>query len=93
MTREKCLTLAIKRDYFYQIKAGVKGYEYRVVKDYWLKRLVGKSFNKIILTLGYPKSNDRGRRLEFPWRGYKVMTITHSEFGGTAKVFAIRLVK
>lgn len=84
------LTLPLKREYFNAIKAGTKAKEYRLVTAYWQKRLVNRSYSKVVLTDGYPKAGDTSRRLERAWRGYEVTTITHPHFGPTpVLVFAI----
>ncbi len=86
------LTLPLKREYFDQIKAGTKEYEYRLCTAYWKKRIQAKWFDKIVLTLGYPKRDDKSRRIERPWWGYRVMKITHPEFGDEPVwVFRIRV--
>ncbi len=89
------LHLALKRKYFDAIKARTKVFEYRACNNYWKKRLFKMEYftvGKIVLTLGYPKRDDTNRRIERPWKGYKVMTITHPEFGDKpVKVFAIRV--
>lgn len=86
------LTLPLKREYFDAIKSGEKKFEYRLYTAFWGTRLISKHFDKIVLTLGYPKRGDRGRRIERPWRGYKVEIITHPEFGDEpVRVFAIRV--
>ncbi len=86
------LHLPLKREYFDAIKAGTKLFEYRLYNSYWKKRISGKTFGKIILTLGYPKRNDQSRRLERPWRGYHLYVTTHPQFGSKpVKVFMIRV--
>ncbi len=86
------LYLALKREYFDAIKAGTKLFEYRLYNGYWKKRIKGKAFDKIVLTLGYPKRTDRSRRLELPWRGFAVRNITHPQFGNKERcVFAIKV--
>ncbi len=88
----RTLTLHLKREYFDAIKAGEKEFEYRLYNDYWCKRISGKEFDKIVLTLGYPKRNDQSRRLERPWRGYHLYVMTHRQFGvKPVKVFMIRV--
>ena len=56
------------------IKSGVKLEEYRDNTVYWQRRLYMtmdandnhlKNFNTIVFTLGYPKSDDKSRRLIF----------------------------
>ena len=84
------LTLSLKSEYFYQIKAGTKHEEFRLCTPYWTKRLVGRSFDKIVLTLGYPKKNDIERRLELYWCGFIRKQISHPRFGNMpVEVFAI----
>ena len=89
------LHLPLKREYFEAIKAGTKKFEYRLYNTYWKKRLFKIEYSpvdKIVLMSGYPKRGDTSRRIERPWRGYKVKTITHPEFGDKpVKVFAIRV--
>lgn len=85
------LHLNLKGEYFDQIKAGTKLHEYRLAEK-WLKRLEGKTFDRIFIKLGYPKRTDNSRILERPWRGYEHQTITHPHFGsGLVDVLAIRV--
>lgn len=84
------LTIALKREYFEQIKAGTKTEEYRLFNPTWISRLEGRSFDRIILTLGYPRRDDHSRRIVRPWRGYTIKTITHPHFGpDPVRVYAI----
>lgn len=84
------LIIPLKGIYFDQIKEGSKLEEYRLVNDYWKKRLNGKTYDRIILTKGYPKSDDVARRLTVNWRGYTIKSITHPHFGNDpVEVFAI----
>jgi len=86
------LHLALQRAYFDQIEAGSKGEEYRLCTPYWRRRLEGRTFDAIVLTLGYPPRNDNARRIVRPWRGYTIKTITHPHFGpAPVQVFAIRV--
>lgn len=88
--RPRDLVLPLKRDFFDQIKAGTKLEEFRLRTPYWQKRLVGKHFDRIVLTLGYPKADDANRRLILPWQGYRECTIQHPFFGAQpVEVFAI----
>lgn len=75
------LRLPVKREYFEAIKSGVKTEEYRLYNDYWRKRMSGKSFDTITITLGYPKKGDTDRTLVFPYRGFDVKWINHQHFG------------
>lgn len=86
------LHLPMKGEYFDQIKAGTKPEEFRLANDYWRKRLVGRTYDRIELTRGYPKRGDTDRRLVLPYRGYRLTTITHPHFGDQAvEVFAINV--
>ena len=86
------LILPLKRKWFEKIKAGEKPEEYRLDNEYWRKRLVGKTFDRVIVTLGYPKRDDNERRIIFPYRGYEMKTIVSEEWQGKPqRVFAIRL--
>ncbi len=88
----KTLHLPLKGEYFDQIKDGTKTEEYRLCSSFWMKRLWNQSFDKIVLTRGYPKKSDTSRRLELPWRGYEIKKITHPHFGpDPVNVFAIRV--
>ena len=88
------LILPLKRKWFEEIQDGMKKEEYRLYNEYWCKRLIGKSFNKIIITLGYPNKNNKDRRIEFPWNGYEIKHIVSEEWGlKKKKVFAILLNK
>ena len=87
------LTLPVKTEYFNAIKSGEKVEEYRLITDYWKKRLVGREYEGIIITLGYPKKTDESRRLSFQWRGYQITKLQHRHFGrDTVYVFALPLV-
>ena len=86
------LRLSLIGEYFHQIKAGTKPEEYRLVTPYWSKRLIGRAYDRIELTLGYPKRGDNERRVGCPWQGYSIKTITHPHFGpDPVQVFAINV--
>jgi len=86
------LTLPLKREYFEAIKAGAKPEEYRLVTPYWRKRLEGRCYDTIELTCGYPKRDDKSRRLTRPWKGYRITTLTHPHFGpDPVQVYAINV--
>ncbi|MGL4652641.1 hypothetical protein [Cetobacterium sp.] len=88
----KILTLNLKREYFEQIKSGIKTEEYRLCTPYWSKRLEGKTFDKILIKLGYPKNSEIEKILEFKYSGYEIKTIKHKHFGNDpVKVYAIKL--
>ena len=84
------LTLPLKGEYFDAIKSGEKIEEYRLCSEFWGRRIEGKQFDRIVLTRGYPKSDDQSRRMVRPWRGYVVKEITHPHFGpDPVRVYAI----
>lgn len=75
------LHIPLKRIYFEQIRAGEKPEEYRPMSPHWRRRLEDRTYDLVVLTLGYPRSNDTTRRLVLPWRGYSIKRITHTHFG------------
>lgn len=84
------LILPLKGEYFDQIKAGTKTEEFRLVNDYWKRRIMGRTYDWIILMRGYPKRDDAERRLVLPWRGWEIRQIRHPHFGpDSVSVFAI----
>ena len=86
------LRLALKGEYFDQIRAGKKNHEYRLITPYWQKRLVDREYDSVILTKGYPKRGDKERTLVRPWRGFMRIWLTHEHFGpDPVRVFAIIL--
>ena len=85
---------AVKEEFFNAILKGSKTEEYRLVNEYWRKRIEGRSFSEVVITLGYPPGWATERILRFPWRGYKIKTITHPHFGpDPVEVFAIKLTE
>lgn len=92
MNKSRDLILPVFREFFEQIKSGEKCFEYRLRTDYWTRRIVGKTFDRVVVTLGYPKRGDDARRIVRPWSGYEIQTIKHGHFGNIAKeCFAIRV--
>lgn len=88
----KILILNLKREYFEQIKSGIKTEEYRLCTPYWQKRLENKNYDKIIVKLGYPKNSETEKIVTFHWRGYKKKKIIHRHFGSDpVKVYAIKV--
>ncbi len=89
---KRTLTLRLVGAYFAQIKAGTKTEEYRLRNDYWRPRIEGQAYDSLVITWGYPLAADVERRIELPWRGYEVKTMTHPHFGAKAvEVYAIKL--
>lgn len=49
----KYLHLTLKKNWFDLILSGEKKEEYREIKPYWEKRLIGKTYDKVIFRNGY----------------------------------------
>jgi hypothetical protein len=89
----KVLHLNVKGIYFDAYVDGTKKEEYRLVTDFWKKRLVDRHYDVIKYKKGYPSSDDESRTKILPYNGYEIKTITHEHFGDEpVEVFAIRLV-
>ena len=96
----KDLVLNLKGEYFDQIKAGSKEFEYRLQSEFWKKRLYEpypkssfqKMFGRIVIRKGYPKAGDSEREIIRPYRGFITDKITHPHFGpDPVWVYAIRV--
>lgn len=86
------LQMAVNGEYFDQMKRGEKKHEYRLVNEYWRKRLVNREYDRLIITRGYPRADDADRRIDVPYRGYKLQSLTHKHFGDApVDVFAIEV--
>lgn len=84
------LVLPLKTVYFDAIRLGHKAEEFRLRTPYWRRRLEGRTFDRVVLTKGYPPAGDDSRRLVREWRGFREATITHPHFGlEPVDVFAI----
>jgi hypothetical protein len=86
------LILRLKGEYFDHIRAGRKPEEYRLCTDYWSKRLIGRSYDRVVLTRGYPKGGgvEGVSRLTRQWRGFAYRSLQHKHFGPEpVRVFAI----
>jgi len=88
----KDLILNVRERWFRDIESGIKTEEYRELKPYWAKRLEGKEYDRVIIKLGYPKKEDKGKQIIFPWNGYYIKHVISDEWNGEEKsVFAIQL--
>jgi len=68
----------------------LKRHWFRLRNAYWTKRLVGRHYDTVVFTLGYPPKSDTARRIEAPYRGYELTTVTSPEWGNVPQeVFAI----
>lgn len=63
------LVLHLKTCYFRQIKDGTKAFEFRIVKPYWEKRLVGRHYDRVIFWDAY-KSRTPETVIIRPYRGF-----------------------
>ena len=90
--KKRILHLPVKKIYFDQIKSGKKLDEYRLVTEYWKKRLEGRDYDEVHVKCGYPKTGDMSRVEVRPWRGFSNIVITHPHFGpAPVEVFAIHV--
>ena len=94
------LHLHVKTEYFEAIKRGEKTEEYRLNCAYWIQRLGNhyanlywvRDYDNVVIHNAYKSGEEN--RLTFPWRGWKLKTITHPHFGPEpVTVFAIKLEK
>lgn len=86
------LQFAVNGEYFDTMKRGEKTEEYRLVNPYWGRRIFGRDYDRLIITRGYPKKDDTSRRIDIPYDGFEIKTITHKHFGDQpVKVFAIKV--
>ena len=86
------LTIPVKGVYFDQSASGEKLEEYRLVTAYWSTRLRNRTYDRVILTRGYPKGGgvEGETRLTRQYRGEIIRTITHPHFGNDpVMVYAI----
>jgi len=90
--KKRILHLSVKKIYFDQIRSGEKPDEYRLVTEYWIKRLEGREYDEIHVKCGYPKAGDMSRIEVRPWSGFAKEVITHPHFGAEpVEVFAIHV--
>lgn len=86
------LVLPLRAEFFHAIKDGTKVEEFRRCTRYWRQRIEGRTFERVVLMLGYPARDDHERRLVLPWRGVRLTTIQHQLFGPEpVEVFAIQV--
>lgn len=84
------LHLHVKTEYFDAVKRGEKKFEYRLVNEYWTKRLIRRDYEGIVYYNAYKPGTKN--QIEFPWHGFEIKEITHPHFGlFQVDVFAIRL--
>jgi len=92
MSPPSTLKLALKGEFFHQIARGEKVEEFRLCTPFWAARLEGRTYDKVVITWGYPSASNASRRLEFPWRGVERRMHQHPLFGpDPVEVYAIAL--
>lgn len=85
------LFVVIKKKYFDLIKSGQKKEEYRLITEYWKKRIEGRDYSHIIFQVGYSKTAER---IKVVYEGYCKRYIKHEFFGNKeTKVYALQLGK
>lgn len=88
----RTLQLAVNGEYFDAMKSGEKTEEYRLVNPYWGRRLFGRDYDRLVITRGYPRKDDASRRIDIPYDGFEIKTITHPHFGAEpVNVYAIKV--
>jgi hypothetical protein len=80
-SEQRVLYLAVKKKWWDLIVAGAKHDELRLKTPFWERRLIGRTYDAIEITWGYPGRGDASRRLRFAWNGFFVCSILHEEFG------------
>lgn len=74
------LHLNLKSEYFYDIKKGIKLFEYREDNEYWRKRLAGRHYQEVHFKCGYPKKDDESKIIKKEYIGYKMKKLKHKHF-------------
>ncbi len=88
---KKILHINLKSKYFYEIRNGIKAFEYRLKNKYWSKRLIDKDYDEVHFKLGYPKADDFDRIIISQYKGFEIQKIKHELFGDKeVEVYAIR---
>ncbi len=88
----KNIVFNLKKEYFNQIKNGDKKFEYRLITDYWRKRLENKDYDLLIFKLGYPSHSEKDKILTTKYIGYEIQKIKHKHFGyNEVEVYAIKI--
>lgn len=89
---KKILHINLKSKYFYEIKNGIKAFEYRLKNDYWSKRLINKDYDEVYFKLGYPKTDEPNKIIIAKYEGFEIQKIKHELFGDKeVEVYAIRI--
>lgn len=88
----RVLHLHLKVEYFELIKRGVKPYEFRLKKPYWIKRLNGDpQYDEVWFYRAYETAVEGISLIKRKFEKPKTRTIQHDHFGPEpVEVFAIR---
>jgi hypothetical protein len=85
------LYLNVKTKYFLEILKSIKTEEYRLINDFWRKKLIGRNYENVIIRDGY-KKGDKNKVVK-GYGGILIKTIKHEHFGENyVDVFAIQLI-
>jgi hypothetical protein len=76
------LCLHVAEPYFGRIRSGEKKTEFREIKDYWKKRLEGRSYKAVVISNRQSDGYKDPVWLIFPWNGY-----LEYPFGGAEEIF------
>lgn len=89
---KKDIMFNLKKEYFDQIKIGEKKFEYRLITNYWKKRLENRDYDNLIFKLGYPSNKETRKIILMKYNGYEIQKIKHKHFGDSeVSVFAIKI--
>jgi hypothetical protein len=55
----KILNLTLYKKWFYLICSGHKKIEYREIKPYWIKRLIGRKYDFVLFRNGYARNSPK----------------------------------
>lgn len=86
----KPLFIILKGEYFHQIAAGTKTEEYRIISDYWAKKIIDRHYSHIVFQLGYSAS---APRMTIEYLGYTKKVISSVVYNDQVEVFALKLGK
>ncbi len=86
------LHLHVKTEYFRAIKSGDKTHEFRLVNDYWRKRVEGRDYDAVVIYNAYKAGTKN--QMEFAWGRPQVVLRTHPHFGpNEVHVYAIDVTR
>ena len=87
---KKILHIPLNGEFFDDIKADKKPFEFRLDNPFWRKRLINKEYDEVWFKRGYPKKTDADKIIKRKYLGYEKKHIKHKHFGDDlVLVFAI----